>query len=127
MLFVKLKLANCARLDHPRALCFLPRTNAAARLLLLVITLVPGKRPLRGSVESKRKSIRMGKPACNLLYLTSPAKRTAPMQGVMISWPERTNQIIRDIENEELYSMATNIMAYLRRPAIMTAVICCKL
>jgi hypothetical protein len=79
MLFLKLKLANCARPDYLAGrFDFSDRVLLVPRLLPLVVALVPGKRPLRGSIEFKREFQRVSKPACNWLYLTSPVGWSAP-------------------------------------------------
>jgi hypothetical protein len=50
------------------------------RLLSPVIVLVPPKRPLRVSIESKRGSVRVGQAARNLPYFPSPANRTVSLK-----------------------------------------------
>lgn len=74
--FVKLKLANCARPGLScRAFDLVPHMNAATRLFAqlfrLVFALVPFKRPLRRGVESKREFVPVGEALVILLYLTS--------------------------------------------------------
>jgi hypothetical protein len=117
----------------PRAFIFVlreRRNSLVPCLLRLVIALVPAKRPLRRSIESKRESVPAGKAACYLLYFTSrPAWSAAlelpgwnfepqgmrNMQGVMISRAESTDQIIREVENNELHPRTTDMMAHLAR------------
>jgi hypothetical protein len=84
---MKLKLANCARLNSPAGRfdfgassptcsCLLPR------LFRLVVGLVPFKRPLRRSVESKREFVPVEEALVVLLYFTSPTDAGGTAAGI---------------------------------------------